>query len=249
VDEGQTPPSIFYCEDFTVDPFNFPPIAAVLDAAYGVVIGLTHLIHPLVGASAAAVAIVLITIAVRAALIPVGASQVKAEWGRRRLAPQLLELQRRHKKNPPKLQQKTMELYKNEGVNPFGGMLPALAQAPIVSIVYALFIRGTVGGQQNALLSAELLGVPLGAHALTPGAIGLFAVLLTVMAVVAWITRRTTLRLALPGQAVPPLLTWLPFITVVFASLVPLAATIYLTVSTAWTLGERALLRRRYWHR
>lgn len=231
-----------------MDPFDFAPIAAVLDAAYGAVIGLTHLIQPLVGSAAAAVAIVLITIAVRAVLIPVGASQVKAEWGRRRLAPQLLELQKRFKKNPQKLQEKTMELYRKEGVNPFGGMLPALAQAPIISVVYALFIRGTVDGAPNALLTAQLLAVPLGAHALTPGAIGVFAVLLLAIATVAWFTRRTTLRLALPGQPLPRVLTWLPFITVVFAALVPLAATIYLTVSTAWTLGERALLRRRYWH-
>jgi len=33
---------------------------------------------------------------------------------------------------------------------------------------------------------------------------------------------------------------------VVFAALVPLAATVYLTVTTTWTLVERAILRRRY---
>ena len=230
-----------------MDPFNFPPIAAVLDAAYGAVLGLTHLIQPLVGSASAAVAIVVITLLVRAVLIPVGASQVKAEWGRRRIWPQLQELQKRFKKDPQKLQQKTMDLYKKEGVNPIGGMLPALAQAPIISTVYALFIRGTVDGGANALLTATLLGVPLGAHALTPGAIGVFAVLMLVIAAVAWLTRRTTLRLALPGQPMPRVLTWLPFITVVFAAFVPLAAAIYLTISTAWTLGERALLRRHYW--
>lgn len=230
-----------------MDPFSFAPIAAVLDAAYGAVIGLIHLIHPIAGSAAATVAIVLITLLVRAALIPVGASQVRAEGNRRRVWPLVQELQRRHKKNPQKLQQKTMELYKSEGVNPFGGMLPVLAQAPIVSIVYALFIRSTVDGQRNALLSAELLGVPLGAHALTPGAVGLFALLLMVIATVAWFTRRTTVRLALPGQPVPAFLTWLPFLTVAFAAFVPLAAAIYLTVSSTWTQLERALLRRRYW--
>jgi YidC/Oxa1 family membrane protein insertase len=39
-------------------------------------------------------------------------------------------------------------------------------------------------------------------------------------------------------------LSWLPFITVVFATIVPLAATIYLAVTTAWTLVERVILRR-----
>jgi YidC/Oxa1 family membrane protein insertase len=45
-------------------------------------------------------------------------------------------------------------------------------------------------------------------------------------------------------QGLGPALSWLPFITVVFAAVVPLAATIYLSVTTAWTLAERVILRR-----
>jgi YidC/Oxa1 family membrane protein insertase len=41
-------------------------------------------------------------------------------------------------------------------------------------------------------------------------------------------------------------LSWTPFITVVFAGFVPLAAVLYLAVTTAWTLVERALLRKRF---
>jgi YidC/Oxa1 family membrane protein insertase len=232
-----------------MDPFAFPPIAAVLDAAYGAVMALTALIQPLTGTAAAAVAIVLITLGLRAVLIPVGVSQVKAEWGRRRLAPHLQRLRERYAKNPQRLQEKTMELYRKEGINPLAGMLPALAQAPIISIVYALFMRATVDGQANALLSETLLGVPLGAHLVSAGATGaaVFGALMLVIAVVAWLTRRSMIRLALPEQPVPAVLTWLPFMTVAFAAFVPLAATLYLAVSTAWTLGERALLRRRYW--
>jgi len=37
-----------------------------------------------------------------------------------------------------------------------------------------------------------------------------------------------------------------PFITVVFAAFVPLAAGLYLLTTTAWTLAERTLLRRRF---
>jgi YidC/Oxa1 family membrane protein insertase len=39
-------------------------------------------------------------------------------------------------------------------------------------------------------------------------------------------------------------LSWLPFATVLFAAIVPLAATLYLAVSTTWTLVERTVLRR-----
>jgi YidC/Oxa1 family membrane protein insertase len=42
------------------------------------------------------------------------------------------------------------------------------------------------------------------------------------------------------------ILSWAPYLTVVFAAFVPLAATLYLAVTTTWTQVERAILRRRY---
>jgi YidC/Oxa1 family membrane protein insertase len=41
------------------------------------------------------------------------------------------------------------------------------------------------------------------------------------------------------------ILSWLSFTTVVIASFVPLAAALYLAVSTTWTFAERTILRRR----
>ncbi len=61
-----------------MDFFAFPPLAVVLDAAYGALHGLTSLLTPL-GSIAAATAILLVTLLVRALLIPVGVSQAKAE--------------------------------------------------------------------------------------------------------------------------------------------------------------------------
>lgn len=229
-----------------MDPFSFAPIAAILDAAYYGMLGLAHLLTPLTGGASAALAIVVVTLLVRLVLIPVGASQVKAEWTRRRLAPALAELQRKYKKNPQKLQEKTMDLYKREGASPFAGMLPLLAQAPVVSIVYAVFVRATVDGHANALLVEHLFGVPLGAtllHATWPAAL-VFVGLGIVMAATAWWSRRVILRV---NPETPRWLSWLSFLPVVFAAFVPLAAVLYLAVSGVWTQVERALLKRRYW--
>jgi len=229
-----------------VDPFSFAPIAAILDAAYYGMLGLAHLLEPLAGGASAALAIIAVTLLVRLALIPVGVSQVKAEWTRRRLAPALAELQRKYKKNPQKLQEKTMDLYKREGASPLAGMLPLLAQAPVVSIVYAVFVRATVDGHANALLVEHLLGVPLGAtllHATWP-AVLVWVGLGLVMAATAWWSRRVMLRL---NPETPRWLSWLSFLPVVFAAFVPLAAVLYLAVSGLWTQMERILLKRRYW--
>ena len=240
-----------------MDPFSFAPIAALLNVAYVIVEALAALFTPIAGSAAAAIAIVALTMLVRAALIPVGIAQAKAEWTRRRVAPKLQQLQRRHKKNPQLLQQKTMELYKGENASPFAGVLPALAQAPVLSLVYALFLRRTVDGHANALLTEHLLDTPLDVsfvHLLAIGAIwpGLatFGALFAVMVGTAWVSRQMALRAAIPAMptaGAARLHSWLPFASVIFAALVPLAATLYLATSTLWTLIERAILQRRYW--
>ena len=239
-----------------MDPFAFPPFAALLSAASWFVEGIAGTLQPLAGGASAALAIVVLTLLVRALLIPVGISQVRAEWTRRRLAPKLRDLQLKYKNRPEILQRKIAELYRAENASPLAGILPTLAQAPVISLVYTLFVRGTIGGHANLLLAASLGGVPLGSSLAAAGVtwpgILVFGGLLAVIAVTAWMSRRTAQRLATPVDApaaarLNSVLSWLPFVTVLFAALVPLAATIYLATTTTWTLMERAILRRRYW--
>lgn len=242
-----------------MNPYEFPPIAAALDAAHALITWLIATLDPLVAGAAAALAVVLVTLVVRAALIPASASAVRGEMSRRRLAPQIALLRKRYGSRPEVMQRKTMELYSREKVSPFAGFLPLLIQAPVLSLLYGLFVLPTIGGHANALLTETFLGVPLGSSlagsisaGASPNQLLVFGALMLVIGVVAWFSRRVTVRYA--GDAAddaPPamrqlsgILSWLPFLTVVFAAIVPLAATIYLTVTTAWTLVERQLLRR-----
>lgn len=241
-----------------MDIFAFPPLAWLLDAAYGALAGLTALLDPLTTASAA-LAVVLVTLLVRALLIPVGISQAKAEQTRARLAPKLRALQQKHKKNPERLQAAMLDLYRSENTSPFAGMLPVLAQAPVVGILYTLFLRPEIAGHPNELLSHELLGAPLGTslvHMLTTGPFSwpsllVMAGLMAVMVVIADITRRVfqpapvdDSPMSSPGML--RVLNALHYLTAVFAVFVPLAAALYLTVTVAWTLVQRIVLRRRY---
>ncbi|MGW4929925.1 YidC/Oxa1 family membrane protein insertase [Agromyces sp. NPDC004153] len=191
-----------------MDLYAFPPIAAVLDGAHALLMGLGDLLQPLVGVSSAAAAIVLVTLLVRAALIPVGVSQAKAERTRARLAPKLAELRRKHGSDPERLQRETMALYSDEGASPFAGCLPMLVQAPIVGVIYALFILPTIAGHPNALLDHTLFGVPLGsslagelaAGTLAPGTLAVYASVVVAIALVGEVTRRV-FRPQLPDAA------------------------------------------------
>ena len=245
-----------------MDLYSVAPVAALLQAASAAVTALSSLLAPLAGASSTALVVVLVTLLLRAALVPVGRAQVRAEFVRRRLAPKLRELQRRYRASPEVLSRKTAELYAAEKAKPLAGCLPPLLQAPVVSAVYALFVLASINGHPNPLLAQDLGGVPLGTSFLAflgatptfwPG-LALFGALLAVIAATAGFSRRLAARNAAPvvptaqpaGTRLTALLSWLPFLTVVFASMVPLAATLYLAVSTAWTLVERSILYRSF---
>jgi YidC/Oxa1 family membrane protein insertase len=249
-----------------VDLSAFPPVAVVLDGLHSFVALLAALVEPAVGDLSSALAVVLLTVVVRLVLVPVGVSQVRAEIGRRRLAPRVAELTRRVT-DPQERSRRLLELYSAEKVSPLAGCLPTLAQAPVLMAVYSLFAHPTIAGHANELLGHTLGGAVLGAN--LPVALGAglatvwpYLVLLTVLAVVVELTRRASLRAAGPaaaGASVPSapsssgpaavpgmtgLLRVLPFVSVAFAAFAPLAAALYLVTSASWTLLERAVLRR-----
>jgi YidC/Oxa1 family membrane protein insertase len=160
----------------------------------------------------------------------------------------LLALRRRFGKQPERLQQEMLALYRREGTSVFAAFTPLLLQWPFLSVMYLLFRSPNVAGKPNTLLSHDLFGVPLGMHWLSgagpvsaQGAVflGVFALL----AGLCWLSARLARRLT--GQATPPtagtggLVRVLPYLTVAIAAFAPLAAGIYLLTSLGWSLAER----------
>lgn len=80
--------------------------------------------------------IVFLTIVVRIVLIPLTYRQMRSMRAMQALQPQIKELQARYKDNRQLLNQKMMEFYSQNKVNPFGSCLPLLLQMPIF---FALF--------------------------------------------------------------------------------------------------------------
>jgi YidC/Oxa1 family membrane protein insertase len=245
-----------------MDLYAFPPIAAILDAAYTGLMQLIAFLEPFAGGAAAAASVLLVTLLVRAALVPAGVSQARAEQTRSRLAPKLRALQKRYGRDRERLQRETMKLYADENTSPFAGCLPLLAQAPVIAVVYALFAYPVIAGHANALLTEQLLGVPLGtslvgaiaAGTATTATFAVFGALIVVIVVAAEVTRRAFRPPApdeadgspLAGPGFLRAMGALQFTTAVFALFVPLAAAVYLATTVVWTLVQRILLRRRF---
>jgi YidC/Oxa1 family membrane protein insertase len=108
-------------------------------------------------------AIVLLTIFIKVALAPLFQLQLglskRSMDQQRRLAPELAELRKKHKNDPQKQQQATMQLYRERGVNPLSGLtgcLPAVLQFPILTALYYVFF----GNAHNKTFSDHFLFVP-----------------------------------------------------------------------------------------
>lgn len=85
-------------------------------------------------------AIVVFTILVRVAILPLTAQQQRSTKRMQALQPELKKLQEKHKNDREKLAQEQMVLYREHGVNPFGGCLPLLIQLPILIALYQAII-------------------------------------------------------------------------------------------------------------
>jgi YidC/Oxa1 family membrane protein insertase len=243
-------------------------LAGPIDVAYRVVYWLAHVFAPLPGGLATAAAIIAFTIGVRLLLSPLSFLGMRGQARIAAIQPRVQELRARYARQPDRLQAELGALYAQETGGMLAGCLPLLLQLPFFSVMYRLFLSGSVNGKPNGLLSAHLFGAPLGSHWLsgagplsTQGLVFLllFALLALAGVASAWLARTaaatastaTALGATVSGATAPNARAFgmitkiLPFTTVVIAAFVPLAAGLYLLTSTAWTVAERTLLRRK----
>lgn len=77
-------------------------------------------------------AIILLTLAVRIILLPLSIKQTKSMREMQRIQPEVKKIQAKHKGDRQKMNEEMMALYKEHGVNPFGGCAPLLLQFPVL---------------------------------------------------------------------------------------------------------------------
>ncbi len=81
-------------------------------------------------------ALVFFTIITKLILLPLSMKQQKSMVKMQAIQPKLAELQRKYQYDKEKLNQETMKLYQQGGVNPMGGCLPLLIQLPLLIALY-----------------------------------------------------------------------------------------------------------------
>jgi YidC/Oxa1 family membrane protein insertase len=144
------------------------------------------------------VAIIGLTLVVRALMFPIANKQYESMAKMRVVAPKMKAIQEKYKDDKVRAQQEMMALYKTEKVNPLAGCLPILIQIPIFYALYkALLVSIEMRHQPFALwikdLSAPDPLTPLNLFGLIPWqppafiAIGVFPIIL---GVTMWVQQR-----------------------------------------------------------
>lgn len=108
------------------------PIVNILVAIY-------HLLATLGLPYAFGFSIIVMTVVIRLLIYPLTASQLRASHKMQKVSPHVAKLKEKHKGDARALQQATMDLYKEHGVNPASGCLLAIVQLPILLALYNVF--------------------------------------------------------------------------------------------------------------
>jgi YidC/Oxa1 family membrane protein insertase len=203
-------------------------------------------------------AIVGLTVTIRALLIPLFVKQIKSSRNMQLIQPKVKELQKKYGHDRERLAQETMKLYKDTGTNPFASCLPLIIQMPIFLCLFRLVndaahskVKGFLSNADVRHFSeAKIFGARLadtfnGSHDTSVKILA--AVLVVAMCATTFLTQRQLMAKNMPADAMTGqyaqqqkmLLYVLPFVFAISGIAFPIAAMLYWTTSNLWTMGQQ----------
>lgn len=179
--------------------------------------------------------IIAVTIFIRAMLLPLMIKQTKNMKALRDIQPKLNELKEKYsakdENTQKKLQEETLTLFRNEGVNPFGGgCLPVFIQMPILLAFYYAIMR-TEELARHSFLWFDL------------GAADPFYVLPVLAAAMTFIQLKVS-KATQPAmnQQLPIINMIMPFMILSFAINLPAALSLYWVVGGLFSIAQTYFL-------
>ena len=106
-------------------------------------------------------AIILLTLAINLALLPLTLKGTRSMMQMQRLQPELKKIQERYRDDREKMNQELLAFYKANNINPVGGCLPMFIQLPVFAILYrvlhGLTQRASTVGMQIGTTTAKAI--------------------------------------------------------------------------------------------
>lgn len=201
-----------------------------------------------------AVAVILLTLLVKAAMFKLTWKQHASMIKMQKLAPELKYIQEQYKTDKAKLAQKQMELWKKNGVNPLGGCLPLLIQMPIFIALYNTFqynadMRGaSFLWISDLTLPDQIWGMPLAF--LNGWILSLNPLPLIYIAVTVWMSMTSPIPTTAAGgdpmqEQMAKTMRWMPVLFGVIFYNMPAGLVLYFTVNAVLSTIEVKFIRRR----
>ena len=238
----------------------------------------THIydgLKPLFGATSGwtwALSIVILVVLMRLIMVPLFIKQMHTTRAMSSLQPQMAALRKKYKNDKQTLNQETMKLYQEAGVNPLMGCLPVVLQLPLFFSLFSVLraIAEYTGGTPkyglpiamvHAGKQAKILGASIADKVLfTDGVnVPLHAKLVILAAVLismttTYLTIRQSMKRGMMPAATPdnPMASSQKYMTYImpFFALTglywPFGLVLYWVTTNVWTLGQQWLLGRRY---
>ena len=225
-----------------IDEFD-PSAGKVMHLAWGPLDYLARLmlwilvkLHALTGNYG--ISIILLTLLVRILFYPVTARGNASMKKMQSIQPKIKELREKYKDNPQLMNTKMMELYRTEGVNPFGGCLPILLQIPVFFALYAT-LEGAVELRQSSFLwCRDLAAADTVAHVFSLP----INPLVLAMTALMMLQQRMTPMSGDPMQK--KMMMIMPLIMLFFFYSLPSGLTLYWTVSNIFSIIQLRLQQR-----
>ncbi len=109
---------------------------------YQPILNLLVFLYDVVPGNDLGVAIILLTLIIKLALLPLSKKSIKSQKELQEIQPKVEELKKEYKDNKEEMGKQMMALYKDHKVNPFSSCLPLLIQLPFLIAVFQVFRKG-----------------------------------------------------------------------------------------------------------
>jgi YidC/Oxa1 family membrane protein insertase len=180
------------------------------------------------------IAIILLTITVKAVTFPLAWKSMKSMEGLRVLAPELEKLKAKFGEDKDKLNMETLKLYQQHKVNPFGGCLPILIQMPVWIALYST-LQTSVELYNEPFLSVWLTDLT----SKDP-----YYVLPLLMGVTMFATQKMQPSTGMDPAQAKMMLYFMPIMFTAFMLNLPQGLTLYIFTNNLLSIAQQLALRR-----
>ena len=188
------------------------------------------------------VAVILMTLILKIVSLPFTLAASRSAKRMAKLQPELQAIREKHKDNPQKQQQATMELFKERKINPMGGCIPILITFPLFIGFFAM-LQCTAELRLQSFLWAKDLAAPD-----TVGHLfGIPFLPINIMPILMGATMVIQMRLT-PTPSVDnmqmKMMKFMPYIFTLFCYNFSCALALYSTINGLFTIGQQMVINR-----